>query len=68
MTANETYSDWFSQQMQARGGDLSDAQLFTLFIWANSEWQRAGRDAFSLPVKGSGVQFATYQEHGWLQE
>ncbi|HFE65690.1 MAG TPA: hypothetical protein ENJ93_00385 [Chloroflexi bacterium] len=68
MTANENYSDWFAQQLQAQGGDLSDAQLFTLFIWAHSEWQRAGRDAFSLPVNGSGVQFATYQERGWLPE
>jgi len=65
MTANENYSDWFSQQLQAQGGDLSDAQLFTLFIWAHSEWQRAGQDAFSLPVNGSGVQFAVYRVTGW---
>ncbi|MCI0650067.1 MAG: ParB N-terminal domain-containing protein, partial [Chloroflexi bacterium] len=29
MGANENYSDWFRQQMDAQGGDLSDAQLFT---------------------------------------
>jgi len=65
MGANENYSDWFSQQLAAQGGDLSDAQLFTLFVWAHVEWQRAGRNAFSLPVNGQGVQFAVYQEHGW---
>lgn len=66
MGANENYSDWFSQQMASQGGDLSDAQMFTLFIWAHTEWQRASRGSFSLPVNGNGVQFATYQERGWL--
>ncbi|MFQ5401738.1 MAG: ParB/RepB/Spo0J family partition protein [Anaerolineae bacterium] len=65
MGANENYGDWFSQQLDAQGGDLSDAQLFTLFVWAHAEWQRAGRNSFSLPVNGRGVQFATYQERGW---
>ena len=65
MGANENYSDWFSQQMEAQGGDLSNAQMCTLFIWAHTEWQRARHGSFSLPVNGNGVQFATYQEHGW---
>ncbi len=30
MGANESYGDWFSQQLDAQGGDLSDPQLFTL--------------------------------------
>jgi hypothetical protein len=65
MGANETYSNWFSQQLDAQGGDLSDAQMFTLFVWAHAEWQRARSSQFSLPVNGHGVQFATYQERGW---
>ncbi|MFQ5433761.1 MAG: hypothetical protein ACE5FD_02705, partial [Anaerolineae bacterium] len=65
MGANENYSDWFSQQLDAQGGDLSDAQLFTLFVWAHAEWQRTGCNSFTLPVNGHGVQFATYQERGW---
>jgi hypothetical protein len=65
MGANENYSDWFGQQMEAQGGDLSHAQMFTLFIWAHTEWQRARHGSFSLPVNGHGVQFATYQERGW---
>ncbi|NKQ35208.1 MAG: hypothetical protein HF973_06265, partial [Chloroflexi bacterium] len=65
MAANENYSDWFSQQMTSQGGDLSDAQMFTLFVWAHAEWQRSRRGLFSLPVNGNGVQFATYQERGW---
>ncbi len=64
MGANENYSDWFSQQMASQGGDLSDAQMFTLFVWAHSEWQRA-RGSFSLPVNGHGIQFAPYREARW---
>jgi len=65
MGANENYGDWFSQQLDAQGGDLSDAQLFTLFVWAHAEWQRARGSQFSLPVNGHGVQFATYHERSW---
>ena len=65
MSANENYSDWFAQQMQSQGGELNDAQMFTLFIWAHSEWQRAGRGSFTLPVNGNSVQFGMYQERGW---
>ena len=65
MGANENYGDWFSQQMDSQGGDLSDAQLFTLFVWAHAEWQRARGSQFSLPVNGHGVQFATYHERSW---
>jgi hypothetical protein len=65
MGSNENYSDWFSQQMASQGGDLSDAQMFTLFVWAHTEWGRAHRGSFSLPVNGHGVQFASYQEQGW---
>ncbi|MCZ7673774.1 MAG: hypothetical protein M5U34_44990 [Chloroflexi bacterium] len=65
MGANENYGDWFSQQLDTQGGDLSDAQLFTLFVWAHTEWQRARNSQFSLPVNGHGVQFATVHERPW---
>ncbi len=65
MGANENYGDWFSQQLEAQGGDLSDAQLFTLFVWAHAEWQRAQSRTFSLPVNGHGMQFVTVQERPW---
>jgi hypothetical protein len=68
MGANESYGDWFSQQLDAQGGDLSDAQIFTLFVWAHAEWQRAKSDSFSLPINGHGMQFATYQEQPWRLE
>ena len=65
MGANEGYGDWFHQQLDAQSGDLSDAQLFTLFLWSHAEWQRARRQTFSLPVNGHGVQFAAYAERPW---
>jgi hypothetical protein len=65
MGANENYNNWFSQQMESQGGNLSDAQLFTLFVWAHAEWRRARNSQFSLPVNGHGVQFAMYRERRW---
>jgi len=62
MGANENYGDWFKEQFEAQGGDLSDAQLFTLFVWAHAEWQRARKRPFSLPVNGHSLQFVTVQE------
>jgi hypothetical protein len=41
---------------------LSDAQLFTLFVWAHTEWQRASNLTFSLPLNGHGKQFVVVQE------
>ena len=65
MGANESHSDWFSQQLATQGGELSDAQVFTLFVWAHAEWQRAKGQSFSLPVNGRAVQFALYRERPW---
>lgn len=62
LAANESYGDWFEKQLAGQGGELSDAQLFTLFIWAHAEWQRAQGKTFSLPVNGRAAQFAAYQE------
>ncbi|MCB0018791.1 MAG: ParB N-terminal domain-containing protein [Anaerolineales bacterium] len=65
LSASENYGDWFAQQMESQGGDLSLGQLFTLFIWAHSEWQRARRREFTLPVNEHGVQFSRYKEVSW---
>lgn len=65
LSAGENYGDWFAQQLESQGGELSLAQLFTLFIWAHSEWQRARRREFVLPVSGHGVQFSHYKEVSW---
>jgi len=68
MGANENYGDWFKEQFEAQSGDLSDAQLFTLFVWAHGEWQRARKRQFSLPVNGHSLQFVTARERLWRME
>lgn len=62
---DESYSDWFKKQLAAQGGELSEAQLFSLFIWAHAEWQRARGRAFNLPLNGSAAQFGLYEERPW---
>lgn len=64
---DERYGEWFRQQLAAQGGELSDAQMFTLFIWAHAEWQRAQRQPFSVPVNGM-MQFVTVEEKAWRME
>ncbi len=68
MGSNENYSGWFQEQLAAQSGELSDAQMFTLFIWAHTEWQRAQGKTFSLPVNGQGMQFVTVAERPWRME
>jgi hypothetical protein len=62
MSASERYDTWFSDRLNEQVGNLNDAQLWTLFVWAISEWQRARRREFALPVNGHGLQFITVQE------
>jgi hypothetical protein len=62
MGANDSYNDWFSQQFKEQIGNLSLEQLWTLFIWATAEWQRAKKETFLLPTTGAGAQFAAYKE------
>jgi len=68
MNASERYGDWFAEQLKTQSGELSQGQLFTLFLWAHSEWRRAQGQSFPLPVNGSSAQFVSYQEVGWRME
>jgi hypothetical protein len=66
MSGSEHYNTWFADQLNEQVGNLSDGQLWTLFTWAVSEWQRAKKhDCFTMPVNGSGAQFLDYQEVKW---
>ncbi len=64
LSKSEKHTDWFANQLNEQIGDLSLGQVWTLFIWAMSEWQRAKGQKFTLALNGSGVQFAAYQEVG----
>ncbi|MEI2698772.1 MAG: hypothetical protein V9E94_10655 [Microthrixaceae bacterium] len=65
LAKSEKHGDWFANQLNEQIGELSLGQLWTLFVWTMSEWQRAKGQKFTLALNGSGVQFATYQEVGW---
>lgn len=68
LSKSEKHGDWFTNQLNEQIGELSLGQVWTLFVWAMSEWQRAKGQKFTLALNGSGVQFATYQEVGWKQQ
>ena len=59
MSASESWRDWFEAELEAQQGDLSDQQMYTLFIWAVAEWHRLrnSSSAIPLPVDGNAQQF-----------
>jgi len=65
MSSSESYGDWFKNQLAAQEGELSLEQMYTLFVWAHSEWRRPRGGLFTLPVNGNGAQFASYKEVAW---
>lgn len=62
---SESHNDWFPKQLEQNLGELSDAQLFTLLVWAIGQWH--DKDSFpkTMPVDGAGVQFAVYRRVDW---
>ncbi len=59
MSASERWSGWFEAELEAQQGDLSDRQMYTLFIWTVAEWHRLrnSSSAIPLPVDGNAQQF-----------
>lgn len=67
MSSKESANNWFAQQLNEQIGDLTDGQLWTLFIWGLSEWELAQGESFLLPIDGNQVQFQAYQEKRWRE-
>jgi hypothetical protein len=65
MTSSESYDNWFGDQLKEQIGQLSDAQLWTLFIWATSEWQRGKGGEWFIPTDEKGMQFQTVRRASW---
>jgi hypothetical protein len=60
---SESYTDWFESQFTEQVGSLSDAHLFTLFLWSLSEYERARHaNAFTLPADAQASGFITVAE------
>ena len=59
MSTLESWRGWFEAELEAQQGDLSDSQLYTLFIWTVAEWHRlcGYNDTIPLPVDGNAQQF-----------
>jgi hypothetical protein len=62
---SESHRDWFKKQLEQNIGELSDAQLYTLLVWALGLWHDRAAYPTTLPVDGAGVQFAAYQRLDW---
>lgn len=71
MNSSERYDDWFVKQLEEQQGDLSDSQVFTLFVMVHDEWKRAKRfgddGIFHLPV-GGAFQLVPAQLNKWKME
>lgn len=62
----DSYSGWFATQLQEAIGTLSDAQLFTLFVWSLAEYDRHHqRRPFWLPADGQCSTFIPVSEISW---
>lgn len=60
---SEGHTTWFESQFTEQVGSLSDAQLFTLFVWSLSEYERARHaNAFTLPTDALASGFVTVAE------
>lgn len=60
---SESHTTWFETQFTEQVGSLSDAQLFTLFVWSLSEYERARHaNAFTLPTDALASGFVTVAE------
>lgn len=62
---SESHRDWFKKQLAQNIGELSDAQLYTLLVWALGLWHDQAAYPTNLPVDGAGVQFAAYKRLDW---
>jgi hypothetical protein len=59
MTMSESYDGWFTDQLDANQGELSDGQVYALFVLAHTEWSRCkgmSSGPFLLPVNETLMQ------------
>lgn len=69
MSSNERWDDWFLEQFAKQKGELSDGQIFTLFLLVADEWKRAERYSndrqFWIPVDDTFAQMAIVTAETW---
>ena len=58
--SNESNRGWFNKQLKAQSGDLTNDQLWTLFLWILNRWNGLEYEML-FPVLGNGAQFVPYK-------
>lgn len=65
---DESYGDWFSKRLDENAGDLSDAQLYTLFVLALGERERfKGSGDMWIPADNSFMQMVPAKKVSYPQ-
>lgn len=67
MRSGEDYDRWFADQFATQQGNLSDAQVMTLFVMAHDEWKRTRKyddQSFFIPV-GGAFQMVPAKREAW---
>ncbi len=62
LKSGEGHSEWFLKQFGEQVGNLTDGQLWTLYLWALADWQRMHHQSEGVlfPLDGGGQRFARY--------
>lgn len=72
MSSSDRWDDWFLEQFKMQKGELSDGQIFSLFLLVTGEWKRAkrwsGDKTFELPLDGTFTQMAIVTAETWGKE
>jgi hypothetical protein len=66
MRSSENYTEWFAEQLKSQQGNLSDAQIYTLFVLVHDEWSRCAsdRNEFYIPM-GGALQMVSAKLENW---
>lgn len=64
---DEAWADWFSKRLAENAGDLTDEQLYSLFILALGERERfkSTGSTFWVPADGSMTQMVQARQAAW---
>lgn len=72
MSSGERWDDWFLEQFKTQKGELSNGQIFTLFLLVSGEWKQAerwnGDKKFELPIDATFAQMAIVEAETWGKE
>lgn len=73
MASNDKYDDWFLTQFKINKDELSDGQIFMLFVLVHEEWKRgqrwgAERKQFNVAANNNLTQMVAAEVTRWEME